>query len=178
MKRIFAFVLFLGLFGGAFAQTLLASAELRDADGNVVGTVTLSEDGPVLLEAEIVGFTAAADGLHGFHIHETGACEPTFEAAGAHFSPDGDEHGFLNPQGLHAGDLPNLVLEGGNAFYRVETLLVSLAEGRANSLFDEDGSAIILHAELDDYLTDPGGGSGDRIACGVIVTGNGSTGGN
>ena len=69
------------------------------------------------------------------------------------------------------------MLEGGNAVYRVETLLISLAEGRANSLFDEDGSAFILHAEFDDYLTDPGGGSGERIACGVIMMG-GATSGN
>ena len=104
MKRLLTFMLFLGLLGGRGSRNRFwRGAELRDADGNVVGTVSLSEDGPVLIEAEIIGFTAAADGLHGFHIHETGACEPDFEAAGAHFSPDGDEHGFLNPQGPPRG---------------------------------------------------------------------------
>ena len=178
MKKIIGFILFFGLLGGAFAQTLQASAELRDADGNVVGTVTFSEDGPVTLEATITGFTAAAEGAHGFHIHETGACEPTFDAAGAHYNPGNDEHGFLNPQGSHAGDLPNLILDAeGNAVYQISTLLISLAPDQVNSLFDADGSAIILHADPDDYLTDPGGNSGDRIACGVIMR-QGATGGN
>ena len=178
MKKIVGLVLVLGMLGGVFAQTPQASATLRDVDGNVVGTVTLNEDGPVTLEATITGFTAAAAGAHGFHIHETGACEPTFEAAGAHYSPDNDEHGFLNPQGLHAGDLPNMIFNGeGNAVYQITTLLISLAPDQVNSLFDADGSAIILHADPDDYLTDPGGNSGDRIACGVVVMGGG-TGGN
>ena len=177
MKKIVGFILFFGLLGGAFAQTLQANATLRDVDGNVVGVVTLSEDGPVTLEVTITGFTAAAEGAHGFHIHETGACEPTFDAAGAHFSPDDDEHGFLNPQGLHAGDLPNLIFdEEGSGVYRIETLLISLSPDQVNSVFDADGSAIILHADPDDYLTDPGGGSGDRIACGVIVMGGSAEG--
>jgi Cu-Zn family superoxide dismutase len=147
-----------------------ATAELRDAQGNNVGTASLStvEGGAVRLQVELDGFEAASTGEHGIHIHETGSCEPDFKAAGGHFNPTGNQHGLLSRDGPHAGDLPNIrIEEDGSADYQVTTLLVTLGEGD-NSLFDDDGSAIVIHADPDDLVTDPSGGSGDRIACGVI----------
>ena len=150
-----------------------AAAELVDRDGNVIGDVNFSEpaDGEqfVTVQVGIEQATGLEPGDYGFHIHETGRCDaPDFTSAGGHFNPTGASHGLLDPEGPHAGDLPNLhVGEDGAVTYVVSTALVTLNEGE-RALFDADGSAVILHAQADDYLTDPGGGSGDRIACGVI----------
>ena len=84
-------------------------------------------------------------------------------------NPSGKQHGFDNPKGYHAGDLPNLnVSKDGTVDLEIITPNVTLEKGRKNSLLDEDGSALIIHAGPDDYVTDPSGNSGDRIACGII----------
>lgn len=107
-------------------------------------------------------------GQHGFHIHAVGACTPDFAAAGGHYKPSGAQHGTYNLQGPHAGDLPNLVVgEDGNGAIDIITNQVTLNVG-SRSLFDTDGSALVVHAGADDYLTDPDGNSGARIACGVV----------
>lgn len=142
--------------------------------GNRVGTVefTSVEDG-VQIQTQIEGFDAAVAGdergQHGFHIHETGQCTPPdFSAAGGHFNPTGVGHGLLDPDGPHAGDLPNLWIEAdGSADYTVTSDLISLEPGE-RSLFDSDGSAVVIHSGPDDYLTDQAGDSSSRLACGVI----------
>ncbi|MFN2432355.1 MAG: superoxide dismutase family protein [Gemmatimonadota bacterium] len=143
-----------------------ASAELRDTSGNTVGTVRLAE---VAEGVRVIAETRDMPvGAHGFHVHAVGACEPTFEAAGDHLNPTGKQHGMLNPEGPHAGDLPNLtVTSDGRGRMEETTDRVTLAEGEG-ALLDDDGSAIVVHAEPDDQTTDPSGGSGDRIACGVV----------
>lgn len=160
----------------AIAQpTAQAAAVLRDRQGNVVGDALLSEtpDG-VRIQVDIDNFESAVTGSepsqHGFHIHEIGACEPPdFQSAGGHFNPTGVGHGLLDTDGPHAGDLPNLSLDPtGNADYEVTTKLITLSPGE-RSIFDQDGSAFVLHQQPDDYITDPAGDSGDRIACGVIM---------
>ncbi len=147
-----------------------ATAELMDASGRDVGTAHLSEDGEgVRILLEVHGLTA---GRKGVHIHETGNCEPPdFKSAGAHFNPAAKQHGTDNPQGPHAGDLPNIeVGKDGTGRLDTTTDRVTLGEG-ASSLFDADGSALVVHADPDDYKTDPSGNSGDRIACAVIRKG-------
>lgn len=144
-----------------------ASAELRDAKGNVVGSAALTEyRGGVRASFESRGL---APGSHGVHVHAVGACDPPdFKSAGDHFNPHGRQHGTENPQGPHAGDLPNLnVGEDGTGRLEVTTGLFTLGGGEA-SLFDADGSALVVHAGEDDLKTDPSGNSGDRIACGEI----------
>jgi Cu-Zn family superoxide dismutase len=109
-------------------------------------------------------------GVHAVHIHEVGRCDaPTFESAGAHVAASGRQHGFLATAGPHAGDLPNLEVPATKTL-AVEHFVrdVTLAAG-PTSLLDADGSAIVIHAAKDDYVTDPAGNSGDRIACGRIV---------
>lgn len=144
-----------------------ARADIRDARGNSVGTIVLREtDRGVMLSGMLIGLSP---GEHGFHIHETGLCEPpSFSSAGSHFAPGGRQHGFHNPDGPHAGDLRNLeVSEEGSATVSATDSLVTLREG-ANALLDGDGSALVIHPDPDDYRSQPSGASGDPIACGVI----------
>jgi Cu-Zn family superoxide dismutase len=142
-----------------------ATAVLRDAEGNEVGAVALTQvPSGVLLD---VNLTAVPPGDHAFHIHETGKCEaPDFKSAGGHFNPEEDEHGLMNPEGPHAGDMPNIhVPESGKLRIEVLNQMVNLTQG----LLDEDGSAIMIHDHVDDYVTDPTGDAGSRIACGVVT---------
>ena len=143
-----------------------ASATIIDLAGSALGTVTLVQ-GPqgVLISAELEG---VPPGGHGFHIHGVGACSPDFSAAGGHFDPEEQSHGFLYATGKHAGDLPNIFANAdGWARADIFTDEVTLASGEDNTLFDADGSAIIIHEQPDAYGEDAGT-AGARIACGVI----------
>jgi Cu-Zn family superoxide dismutase len=148
----------------AAAQT--ARATLKDKDGKEVGTVGLSQtQAGVLLKVSLKGIPA---GEHAFHIHAVGKCEPPFDSAGGHFNPAQHKHGILAGEG-HAGDMPNLfVPPSGELTVEVLNANVTLAKGKPNSLFDSDGSAIVIHAGPDDYRSDPAGNAGGRIACGVV----------
>ena len=158
---------------GTEGAQLGASAELVNAQGNVVGDANFTEsegdDGPfVTVQVGLTPDAGLEPGEYGLHLHQVGACTPTFDAAGDHFNPADAQHGLLDPDGAHAGDLPNLVVAAdGSTSYVVSTRLVTLSEGET-SLLDGDGSAIIIHADADDYLSDPSGRSGDRIICGVL----------
>jgi superoxide dismutase, Cu-Zn family len=149
------------------ASGATATAELRNLGGQPVGTATFTQVGDVVrivLEAE-----GLPPGVKGVHVHEVGTCEgPTFSSAGGHFNPLAKQHGSLNPQGPHAGDLSNITI-GADGKGRMETAtsLVTLGAG-STSLFDANGSALVIHAAPDDFRTDPTGNSGARIACGVI----------
>ena len=150
----------------AHAQT--AKAALKDAGGKDVGTVQLIQTPHgVLLKMALKG---VAPGEHAFHIHAVGKCEPPFTSAGGHFNPANKKHGMEAKEGSHAGDMPNLyVPANGQLTVDVANHMVTLAKEQPNSVFDADGSAIIIHAGADDYKTDPTGNAGDRIACGVIT---------
>jgi hypothetical protein len=107
-------------------------------------------------------------GVHGIHIHAVGRCAPDFSAAGSHYNPAGKKHGLENPEGAHAGDLPNLTIgQDGTGTFDTTTSMVSLTPGD-KTVFDADGSAIVIHAFQDDQKTDPTGNSGERIACAII----------
>ncbi|TQS72035.1 superoxide dismutase family protein [Ornithinibacillus gellani] len=148
------------------AETLRAT--LINREGAEVGTVDLQEG------VEGVKITVEAQGLppglHGFHIHEKGACDPPeFKSAGEHFNPTEADHGFDHPKGPHAGDLLNLnVAADGTASAEFLNDMVTLREGAANSLLKEGGTSFVIHAKPDDYVSQPSGDAGDRIACGVI----------
>ena len=141
---------------------------IQDMAGNTLGQVVLRDtDGGVEISGTLTGLPP---GEHGFHIHETGRCKaPSFESAGGHFNPTGRQHGFDNPEGPHAGDLRNLqVARDGSAVVSTTDSLVTLREGET-ALLDADRSALVIHADPDDYVSQPSGNSGDRIACGVIA---------
>jgi Cu-Zn family superoxide dismutase len=145
-----------------------ATAQLQNAEGRAVGTALLTQvNAGVRVVVEVRGLSP---GTKAVHIHETGRCEaPAFSSAGGHFNPEGRQHGLLNPRGPHAGDLPNITIEAdGSGRLETTTDRITLGAG-ATSLFDGDGSAIVVHGSQDDFMTDPTGNSGARIACGVIV---------
>lgn len=152
---------------GADAQES-AMAQLKNAAGETVGTVTLTQAaaGGVHLDIDVSGLEP---GVHAIHIHETGRCEPDFGAAGGHFAPHGNAHGWKHENGAHAGDMLNLHVPSSGSI-RAERLapLASLRDGDPGFLFDVDGSAIIIHAGADDYISQPSGDAGDRAACGVV----------
>ena len=145
-----------------------AVTELRNASGQPVGTARFSQSGNVV--RILVEARGLPPGLHAVHVHAVGKCDPPdFTSAGPHFNPTSKQHGALNPQGSHAGDLPNInIAPDGNG--RLETANEQLTLGAgANSVFDADGSALVIHAAPDDFKTDPTGNAGARIACGVLV---------
>lgn len=153
----------------AYAQETSATAKMTGADGSDNGIVTFNQTKSGMLHI-IVEMTNLAPGSHGLHIHEKGACNAAggFESAGGHYA-GGKEHGVNSENGPHAGDLPNVHV-GENGVLKVEffTDRLSLGDGGANPLLDADGSAVVLHAEPDDYASAPAGHAGNRVACGVI----------
>lgn len=145
-----------------------AGASVRNAQGQVVGTVSASREGNVVkVRLNVRGFTA---GTYGVHLHQTGRCDaPAFEGAGPHWNPAGRQHGRLNPQGSHLGDLPNLeVRANGTGRVDFDIQVPAGTAAGANPLLDADGTAIVIHAVADDERTDPSGNSGARIACGAF----------
>ena len=145
----------------------MAAAQMIDTDGAVIGKATFEQTPHgVLMNVEVAGLPP---GAHGIHLHAVGACTPDFTAATGHINPDGVPHGLRNPEGPDNGDLPNLFVHAdGSARAEFFTVLVSVSGGDMPALLDEDGSAVIIHENPDDHLTQPIGGAGGRISCGVI----------
>ena len=148
----------------AHAADPVGSATMVDQDQNQIGTVEIFEaaDG-LVLRADLSGLEP---GWHGFHIHQTGACEGDFTSAGGHYAPNDSGHGFFTEAGGHAGDLPNIhVGDDGAAMADYHTARVTF-DGEMAPLMDDDGSAIMVHASADTYESEAG--AGDRVACGVV----------
>lgn len=145
------------------APSTAMSVPLIGASGQAIGTVRMWETpGAVSFRVEGDGL---AVGRKGLHVHAVGRCDaPAFTTAGSHWNPASRKHGLSNPQGPHAGDLPNVPVAA-NGTLR-ETVVLTGAS--LSALRDADGSALVLHAAEDDNVTDPSGNSGDRIACAVL----------
>ncbi|MBK7642261.1 MAG: superoxide dismutase family protein [Planctomycetes bacterium] len=149
-----------------------AHADLIDNANKKVGHAELSQvrDGVWI----VLDLHGAPPGTHAMHIHNNGEChageEKAFNSAGPHFNPYGRKHGLENPEGPHAGDLPNIEVKAdGTAHVEVLARLVSLEEGAVNSLFKVGGTCVMIHLQPDDNKTDPTGNAGARFACGTIV---------
>jgi len=142
-------------------------ATLKSTDGKDVGSAELVQTpAGVLIRLSV---KSLPEGEHAFHVHAIGKCDPPFTSAGGHFNPDNKKHGLMAAEGHHAGDMPNLhIPKSGELSVEVVNDAISLEKGKPNSVFDADGSAIVIHAGKDDYKTDPTGEAGGRIACGVI----------
>ncbi|MBX3562447.1 MAG: superoxide dismutase family protein [Sphingomonas sp.] len=143
------------------------SADLRDINGETLARATLEQTGDaVRVRIDAAGLPA---GTYGAHVHMTGRCDaPDFASAGGHWNPTDHRHGRDNPQGAHMGDLPNLVVAADGSGAISFDITGATLRGAGNPVMDEDGAAVIVHADPDDYRTDPSGNSGARIACGVI----------
>lgn len=143
------------------------SAQIVDRNGNGVGTARLYDRGGEVTVS--VSLSGLPQGLHAVHLHTTGDCSANdFTSAGGHLNPMGKQHGRLNPEGAHLGDLPNVeISEAGIG--TVSTILNGPAETVLAQIFDTDGTAVVVHEGPDDYRSDPAGAAGSRIACGVFV---------
>jgi Cu-Zn family superoxide dismutase len=154
----------------SLAEAPVAHAKLLAGDATARGEakVTQAADGlHVFVRAE--GLTP---GLHAVHLHTTGVCTaPDFASAGGHWNPTGRQHGKDNPQGMHMGDMPNM-LAGADGTGEMEYVIPGgLVSSGAAPLLDADGAAVVIHAQADDNKTDPAGNAGGRVACGVLTAG-------
>jgi Cu-Zn family superoxide dismutase len=143
-----------------------APMALVNSAGQSVGTVRAWQTaGGVSFRISAAGLP---HGIHGLHVHAVGRCDPPeFTSAGGHWNPADKKHGMNNPAGPHAGDLPNVEVAANG----VLNATVTLPNATMAALLDADGSALVLHAGPDDYVTEPSGNSGARIACAVIQGG-------
>ncbi len=179
MKRQLAVFAAATLFALPMTSALMAShgghaseakADILNADGESIGEARLTQ-GPTgtLIRLELRGLPP---GPKAIHIHGTGTCEDHdhgFQASGGHLNPDGKKHGLLNPEGPDAGDLPNFyVHEDGYAWAEFFTPMASLDGSVGAQILDDDGAALVIHENPDDHESQPIGGAGARIACGVI----------
>jgi len=142
-----------------------ATATMVDAAGNRIGTIGFNDTPAGLLVSGTVN--GLGIGPHGIHLHAVGLCDAPFTTAGGHFNPTTAKHGYRNPAGHHMGDMPNIVTPaaGGLTF---QFLVDGVKLSGTGGLLDADGAAVVIHATADDYMTDPSGNSGGRLACGVI----------
>ena len=176
MKKLFATVLasaagaaLLGACQSTPEEAPRATAALQPTKGNkAFGEATFEQVGD---KVRVVVFAQnlPPDREIGFHIHEAGDCSSgDGMSAKGHFNPHGKPHGNPNSAERHAGDLPSLKVEkNGRAKLDVTVDGISIGSGAGNIV----GRGLIIHADPDDYKTQPTGNAGARIACGVIKAG-------
>jgi len=149
-------------------QAKPVTVKLVDAKSDSIGTATLSPaPAGVTIALAIKGLSP---GEHAIHVHGTAKCEgPAFTSAGGHFNPEQKQHGINNPQGPHAGDMPNFTVDStGRSTATVVAPGITLGDG-PRSVFSGGGTALVIHETADDMTTDPTGNAGARVACGVIT---------
>ena len=146
-----------------------ATIVARDAAGAEKARANLTQDSQGLKVA--VQAMGMASGTYGIHLHMVGRCDaPDYSSAGGHWNPTGAMHGMNAPQGPHRGDLPNLVI-GADGRGTIDFTIPGGTLTGAQGLLDADGGALVIHAQADDYRTDPAGNSGARMVCGVARAG-------
>lgn len=164
ISRIFLylpiFFVMLGLPADTFANQKLGGV-LRSPDGEARGVFTLTlAPGGVLVTANLKNMP---EGQHAFHLHANPSCSDSFNAAGGHYNPKGEPHGFFNGKGYHLGDMPNIHV-GKTGKLKIENFI----HGLILSPNIPPPGTLIIHAGGDDYISQPSGAAGARIACGII----------
>lgn len=169
MTRTIAAIATIGFLATAGVSAQMKHVDLKDAKGNSVGMAMISpaKGGGVSIDLDVKGLPA---GDHAIHFHAVPKCEgPDFMSATTHFNPAMKKHGMQNPEGPHAGDMPNFtVAANGTAKTTITNKNVTMGS-EANSLYANGGTALMIHAAADDMKSDPAGNAGARIACGVIT---------
>src|SRR3982074_1283865 len=152
----------------AAAQKATNKVELNDAQGKSVGTAELTPAAQaVSIRLNLMNLTP---GEHAIHVHTVAKCEgPAFTTAGPHLNPDMKHHGLQNPEGPHAGDMPNFTVAADGTAKATVVAPGVTAGGDSHSVFTNGGTALVIHAKADDMKSDPAGNAGDRIACGTIA---------
>ena len=148
--------------------TPVATAQLQPTkDSTVAGTISFSVvDGQLRASGDISGLKP--DSEHGFHIHEKGDCSaPDGTSAGGHFNPGSSEHGSIDVAVHHGGDMPNIKADAQGKAHIDGPVASNVNAGKGDA-FDIIGRGLIVHADPDDYKTQPTGNAGARLACAVI----------
>jgi Cu-Zn family superoxide dismutase len=156
------------LAGTAVVSAQMKHVDLKDAKGASVGMAMISpaKGGGVSIDLTLKGLPP---GEHGVHLHSVAKCEPPYTSAGTHFNPTNKKHGLSNPDGPHAGDMPNFtVAANGTAQTTITNKNVTMG-AEPNSIYAGGGTALIVHEKADDQKTDPSGNAGNPIACGAIT---------
>ncbi|SFD93968.1 superoxide dismutase, Cu-Zn family [Lentibacillus persicus] len=168
MRSVLLIILFLIITACQANDETSRSVDMYNASGDMIGTAQLTEgDGGVDVKLKLEGLEP---GYHGIHVHEYPKCDPPdFTTAGSHLNPDGNEHGLMHPEGSHLGDLPNIEADSGG-LVDAELMLpeATLKDGK-KSLLGGEGTSLVIHENQDDGVSQPGGESGARIACGIIA---------
>ena len=169
MTRILTITALSCLTGTIGLSAQMKHVDLTDAKGNNVGMAMISpaKGGGVSFDLTLKGLPP---GEHGLHLHEAAKCEPpSYKSAGAHFNPAKKKHGLSNPDGPHAGDMPNFTV-GANGTAQTTITNKNVTMGaEPNSIYAGGGTALIIHEKADDLKTDPSGNAGNPIACGAIT---------
>ena len=142
------------------------NATLQNADGRNIGMVKVTAAPKGLVVS--VDATNLPSGWHAFHFHQAGNCDDHadhFKKSGSHAAREGEEHGFYAANGPHLGDFANFYV-GSDGSAKFEQYSQNVTEA---DLLDADGTAVMIHADPDDYISQPSGAAGDRLACGVIA---------
>jgi len=150
-------------------KTGVVIVNLIDTNGDKAGEAALTQTADGVKIG--VNATGVKPGKHGIHFHEKAICTPPdFKSSGSHFNVTNKQHGFLNPKGPHVGDIENITANKSGVIHgEVSSTMVTLEEGKPNSLYTDGGTALVIHDKEDDYKTDPAGNSGDRVLCGVVT---------
>ena len=167
-KQVISLVFIFLLIAVSSTSSQNAVASIVNNKNQSIGTIHFHQtDSGMVINFDLQGLP---EGMLAVHIHNRGQCDPPeFSTAGEHFNPSGKQHGFLNSKGFHAGDLPNILVDStGVLKTSIRTQLTNLIKNDKNSLLTNEGTSIVIHAGIDDYITNSSGGSGKRIACGVI----------